>query len=280
MSAFRTTTTNANEIYTQTTDSLNSVWNEIITAIPNIIGAILVLLVWRGIAWLVKKWVVKVLNLAKLWNLSEKTWIRRALDKAWVTKSLAQIIGAIIFWIILLAFINVAFNALGLEAVSASISELISYIPNVIAAVLILLAWAFIADFLRDLVVASASRANLGYESVLWKIAYVVVLVFAWVIALSQIGIDASLLQSNIIILLGWLVWILVLWVGLGSKDFFANMIASQSLKSSMKVGDKVSVGNHSGTIKQITNTMLVLDKNGETVHVPAQEVLSHQAKS
>lgn len=57
-------------------------------------------------------------------------------------------------------------------------------------------------------------------------------------------------------------------------------MIASQSLKSSMKVGDKVSVGNHSGTIKQITNTMLVLDKNGETVHVPAQEVLSHQAKS
>jgi len=258
-------------------NSLSQVGEKTVGFIPNIVGAIFILLIGWLVARAVQAGLSHFFKLIGVNKLAEKTNIDMALRKAHIKKTISEIIARIFFWIIFLIFFTSAFSTLGLDVVARSVDQLLFYIPNVIAAILIILIGALIANFTRDFVITACHSANVAYGKVLGKAAKFVLMVFVVVIAINQIGINTALFTTNITLIVAAVLFTLVLAVGLGGRSLAANMIASHYVSDMFKVGDKVTIAGVTGKIKSISSVAVVIDggpKIGKMV-VPTKEFLN-----
>ena len=108
--------------------------NEIAVALPQIIGALLILLIGWILARIVKRLSIKGLKLVRFNYLTEKSGIEKFLEKGGVKVSSIDVIGTLIYWIIMLAVILATLNSLKLTAASTLFNQIMLYIPNIIVA--------------------------------------------------------------------------------------------------------------------------------------------------
>ncbi len=185
---------------------------------PKLWVAIIVWIIFRFIAKAVRSWITTLAN--KLWveKLAEKANINDFLSKANMKSWLSWVIWKIAYWIIYLFGINIAIDSLGLEAVSNLISDLIAYIPNLFIAVIILLVWAFIAKFVKDLILwaVAASNSTMTRAGQAW---YIWIMFISIITALKQAEIDITFLTDNINTIVMWIMLALWLAFWLGGKD-------------------------------------------------------------
>ncbi|HCI72147.1 MAG TPA: hypothetical protein DHV30_16745, partial [Balneola sp.] len=116
--------------------SYETFFNELASFLPNIIGALLILIIGWIIAKLVKTAAVRLLKLIRLDVVTEKAKIDQFLKDGGSDKSAIDILGGIIYWLIMLIVILAGLNTLGLGVASELVNQIILYIPNVIVAVL------------------------------------------------------------------------------------------------------------------------------------------------
>lgn len=165
--------------------------------IPNLALAIIVWVVAWFIAKMIKLGVHFVLKKMKLDEFSERLRIEEFLRNANFKGGFSLIIASIVFWLIYLFGINIAFNILGLDVISNLISDLIAYIPNLFVAVLIVLVGTFVAKFMKDLTDGATATAKIKSKW-LGQIVYVIIMLFVIVTALKQAQVDISVLAENI----------------------------------------------------------------------------------
>lgn len=198
---------------------VKSMITRILNFIPTLIGALLILLV----GWFVAKaleWAVnKALKALKVDNLSETTGIADILEKGEIKKSLSEIIGAIVYWLVMLTVLVTAVNALGLTTAAELLDKVVLYIPNVIGAIFILVLGIFFASFIGTLVKTAAVNARLTQSNALAQTSRVVVTIFAVIIALAQLNIKTAVLDLTISIVLASLGIGFAIALGLGCKD-------------------------------------------------------------
>lgn len=94
--------------------------------------------------------------------------------------------------------LNIAFDILGLTVVSTLISDLISYIPNLFVAVILIVIGSYAAKFVKDITDGAIATAKVEEHKWVGHVAYIVVMVFAIITALKQARIDISFLTDNI----------------------------------------------------------------------------------
>lgn len=194
-------------------DSLSEFGKEVVGFIPNLIGALLLLLIGKLVAFSVKKALVKILELLKLETISKKTGLEQGLKSLGLKIKISEIFGVITYWIIYLVFILAAVEALGVKTISDIVQKLIAYLPNVIAALLIMLIGIAVANFLEKVV------SHFKYGKILGKITYFVIIVLVSVSALEQIGIKINFFTDNIQILMAGIALAFGLSFGLGNKE-------------------------------------------------------------
>jgi hypothetical protein len=177
--------------------------------------------------------VTRVLKTLKSDQLSESIGLENLLEKGGIASSFSELMGAICYWLALLVTIVVAINAVGLTVAATMLNNVVLYIPNVLAAIFILVLGMFIATFLKNLVQAAAINAGLSQAKLLAKTAEVVVMVFAIIIALEQLNIGAKIIELAISIVLGAIALAVAIAFGLGCKDIAGKAISDliQKLK-------------------------------------------------
>ena len=158
--------------------------------IPNILGALLILFVGWLFAKAVEALVVRGLQAIRLDRLAEQVWLADALAKGGVKRTTSELIGALIYWLLILIVLISVLNALQLMIAADLISRVVSYLPNVVAAVFILVLGIFAAAFLGATVRTSASNMGVAPSSFLSQITQTIVIVFVSVAALQQLGIQ------------------------------------------------------------------------------------------
>ena len=121
--------------------------------IPVFVGFLLVLLLGWLIASGLKKILVRFLVLVKLDSLSGKTGFSKLLENAGIKNTLSEIVGIIVYWIIIIITLSTAVNALGLANISNILDKIIIFIPNVIIAIIILILGLFFSTFLSSIVI-------------------------------------------------------------------------------------------------------------------------------
>lgn len=184
---------------------------------------------------------------------------------------ISRILAHSAYWLVIVFFLAAASKLLALPGLVDIFSQLLLYLP-------LLLVWAaavfavYVASGLVSTAAASAARsAGLSNPDLLGRLARIVVLVFAGIIAAGQIGIDVTLLVNVVTIATAVLLGGGAVAFGIGAGGAAGNLIAALYVRRSYRMGQRVAVGAFEGEILEITRTAVVLDTEQGRATVPAR---------
>ncbi len=194
--------------------------------IINVLLVIFILIVGWLISKLIRTLVTKSLRLVKLDKISERIELEDLLVKGGIKYSLSELLGIICYWLALLVTFVVAVNAIGLTIAADLLNKVVLYIPNIIAAIFILILGIFISKLLSNIVQTAANNAGLAQGNILSKIVEIVTIIFVIAIALEQLNIASRIIELTISILLASLGLGLALAFGLGCKEIAGKTVS------------------------------------------------------
>lgn len=235
-----------------------------IELIPNILVSLLVLGLGYLLARLIKYLVVRLI-----------AYIGRLISRRSSTINLSQagsFIGTAFFWLILFLSILLITDILGLTVLTSWFESILQYLPNVLAAILIIFAAIILGNFISDLIRSISTRLGIDYSQTLGRIAQFLILFMAIIIAIDQIGIKITFLTNIINISLAALFFGAALAFGLGAKTSVSNILATYYVRKMYKEGDEVRIGEIQGTIEKIDTTNVVVNSEDGQVIIPAKE--------
>lgn len=201
-------------------------WVKIMSFLPTLALVLLILVVGWILAALVQKIVTRFLKLARLDSVSEKVGIANILTKGDINYTLSEIIGLIIYWLIMLVIVLVSVNTFQLTVAAELLNQVILYVPNVIFSVFILVLGIFAASVVANTIRTAAANAGMLQARTLGQFAQVIIIIFTVIEALKQLKIDTSIIEMVIIAVLAALAIGVGLAIGLGCKDMAAKYVA------------------------------------------------------
>lgn len=169
--------------------SLQNLWALVLGFLPSLVVALVVIIIGWVVASAVGRVVWQVVAAIHADQLLEKLNFRKPLERAGLKLNAGKFLGELVKWFLILVFFMAGADILGLSEVTSFLQLVLSYIPNIIVAVLILLAGAAFASFLQKLVRASAETADLMHAGFVGSVAKWTVLIFALFAALDQLGV-------------------------------------------------------------------------------------------
>lgn len=239
--------------------------------VPAIVGALLLLLagwlVGRLLAWLTRRGVNALLA-----RVSRRETIRSAIESSGTARQMPGLIAGFVFWAVFVFFTAAALETLGLPVVTASLSRVAYYLPNVLAALLILFAGVIVAKLAGTAVTRAASGTGMAFASGIGATARGAVIVIAAVVAVEQIGIRADLLIIIVAVVVGTTLAGAGLAFGLGARTAVSNIISSYYVSQTYRVGQSVRLGSIEGKIVQTTPTAVFIAASEGRVMIPAKQ--------
>jgi hypothetical protein len=205
--------------------SLTTAMGMLFSAVPKILGFVVILLVGWLIAALVEKGVAALLRTIRFNDLAERSGLAEFVRKMGADTDSSGMIGAVAKWFIRLIALVVAFDALGLPAVSDVLRQLLLWLPNVVVALVVLVVGGLAARALRNLVRGAAAEGGLGNPRFLAQVAHTLVWAFAIVVAVNQIGIATDLVNTLFMAVVGAVALALALAFGLGGRDTASRIV-------------------------------------------------------
>lgn len=207
------------------TQSFQSLWVNVISYIPSIFVALIIFLAGWVTGVVLGEWIAKIIKAIKVDKFLSQVGINEVVSKAGYNLNSGVFVGALVKWFVILAFLIASVDVLGLTQVNIFLQQVISYIPSIIVAALILIIGAFFADFLSRLVTASANASGVKSSKMIGSITHWAVWIFALLAALSQLGIASFLFQTLWTGIVAALALAFGLALGLGGKDAAARAI-------------------------------------------------------
>ncbi|GJL54849.1 MAG: hypothetical protein NPIRA02_19810 [Nitrospirales bacterium] len=250
------------------------------TFLPNLIGAMLIILVGWVIAKLLRGLTTKLLGVLGIAALAEKIKLQETLQKFGISKSLNHIIGTLIYYIVLLVFFISASEVLGLTVVLDTLNSFIAYVPHVLGAFLILVIALYIAKVIKDGATSASTNMNVVYAGALSSFLEILIIGFGIVMALTELGLDMTVFTANITVMIAGFVLAMALSIGLGSRTIMANVLARYYIAQLYHVGDEVILAGEKGIIRKVTPVSVVIQtEHEETLHIPNDQIIAEGSK-
>ncbi len=217
-----------NTLTETTVRSLQNFWNIVMSFIPSLIGALIILIIGLIIATGLRSLVERIVNAVKLDSLLAQLGVNTYIERAGMRMHSGRFFGALVYWFFVIVFVLAATDALGLLAISDFLNRVLQYIPNILVAVMILLATFVLANFLRGFVKASVMSARLHASRFLSAISWWVIIIFGLATALDQLGIAALVVNFINYLAVGLIAMLAIaggIAFGLGGKEFAAQTL-------------------------------------------------------
>jgi small-conductance mechanosensitive channel len=233
--------------------------------LPSLIGALVLLAAGWLLARLLRVLTVRGMHLAE-------TLIERlaGASRLRVGRS-ANVLGTIVYWVVLLFFVTAATQVLGLQTFTDWLARLLDYLPTLAAGVLIVVAGYLLASFVADLVLATATRLQPAQRTALARLAQGATLVAAILVGADQIGIRVTWLAILAAVIIASVLGGVTIAVSLGARGYVANLIGAHYLRQAFRVGQRVRVAGFEGRIVEVSATSLVLEATEGRVALPGR---------
>ncbi len=205
--------------------SLQNLWYGFAAFVPNLVGAIIVLIIGLIVAAGLGALVEKVFDAIRLDVFLKKIGLEPFFERAGMKIRAAYFLGRLVYWFVMVAFLLAVSDSLGLYALSQFLTSILNYLPNVIAAVLIMLAAVVLANVLRRLVSASVMSAKLHAAHFLGSLTWWSIVVFGFLAALTQLDIASAIIQSIVTGFIAMLALAGGLAFGLGGRDYATHLV-------------------------------------------------------
>ena len=200
-------------------ESLRAALDTFFGFIPQLIGAIVILIVGYIVAKILQAVVARVLKAIGFDGWMERGGIKQFFDRAQTSETPATVLGKLVFWLVFIIAITMAADALGISQVSQVLGQLIAYIPSIIAAILILILASLLANFLSGIV-----RGATGSD-LLANVARYAIIVYAVFAAITELGIAVQLTAPTFLIVLGAVALAAAIAFGWGGRDVAKDII-------------------------------------------------------
>lgn len=245
--------------------------------LPRLLGALIILLVGWGIAVLVGNLVDRALEAIHFDRWMSRARLDEAIARTGMKLEPSDLMAALVKWGVFLVAILVAADALGLPQVTAALNGVIAYIPNVIAAILIVTFGALLATFLANVV----RTAPLPQGQLMGDVAYWAVLVFAGLAALAQLNIAPAMIQTLFTAVVGAVALAAAIAFGLGLQKQAEDLGVRVGLKQILQAGDSVRIQGIEdqtleGQIVEIGAGMTTVRTTDGTVLIPNWMLAEH----
>lgn len=253
-------------------------WSKVLEFLPNIAAAVLLLIVGYVVAKAVGLVITKVLAKLGLDKLTERSGVANAVQSTGLDASASSIIGKIVYWLIFLLFMIAAADSLGLPRVSDTINGFVQYLPKLVGAVLVVIIGLSAAHMVRTAIETAAQGMQLDYGKALGSLVYALMVIVVISLAIGQLEIETDLLNQVVSIMLFAIGAAVALSLGLGTRNTAGNIVAGLYARDLFPPGDKITVGDVSGTVIEVstTNTLLELE-DGTTYSVPNSLLVESQ---
>lgn len=217
------------------------------SAIPKVIGFLLIIVAGWFIASLIERGLAAVLRSIRFNDLAQRAGLTDFVQKMGMNTDPAGMVGLVVKWFVRLIALVVAFDALGLPAVSEVLRQLLLWLPNVVVALVVLVIGGLAARALSNVVRGAAGEAGLTNTEFLAKAASVVVWAFAVVVAVNQLGIATELVNTLFMAVVGALALGLGLAFGLGGRETAAEILRKWYAKAQENSGQMKQVARNMG---------------------------------
>jgi len=199
--------------------------------LPKLGMAVLILLVGWLLAKMLRGVVMRALKYANFDQLTHKAGIDKFLKHGGIKKNTSQILGLLVYWLVMLATLLVASEVVQLDAVSALFNSITLFIPKVIVAVLILAIGFYFARVISEIIIAYGKNVGMKDAQIIGRVAEGAIMAFVIIIALGQMDIGNAILVPAFLILFGGFVFALALAFGLGGQKWAASQFEKLSRK-------------------------------------------------
>lgn len=248
-------------------DSINELIQLVSNYLPSLLSAFTLLLSGLILAWLAKWLIIRLsAGLDRVVHVVGFTAIPVLRD--W---PLGVILGWLAYWLIILFFITSSVDSLGLPGLAEWLGNLINNLPLYFVAVICVLAGVLIGNYLRDKISAGARTSGLKHAGMLGSWVRIIIIVFAVITGLAQVGLDVSLFEQVLIIVVAAIIGSAALAFGLGAGPTLSNVISSRYVRKTYEVGQKININGIEGEILELLPTGVVIDAVEGRTFIPAR---------
>jgi len=196
-------------------DRLSAGAFELGTILPAVIGALVILLTGYLLAKQLQRWIDRSLKGTEFKRMADAGGLTEAAERAHLDP--VNAVGKLVFWLMMLLVILLASTALGLENINQVFGLMLSFIPTLIAGIVIVVLGIVVGEFVRGLILASAG--NVSGVPTLAKVAKTVVVVIAVFMALQQMGVAEEIVTAAFTLIIGAVALAVGLSFGLGNRE-------------------------------------------------------------
>jgi small-conductance mechanosensitive channel len=198
--------------------------------VPNLLTALLLLILGTIIAWFIKLLITRLLKVLQLDVLAEKSGMNTALRNMRITETLSNLIGRISYWLVVLVFLTMALHALKTPAVEEFLARFFLYLPNVFVAVIVIVIGYLVGNFLGRATLIASVNADLPIANFLARFVKITIFIIAASMALELLGIGKDTVLVAFAIVFGGIVLALAIAFGLGAQE-----VAKEYLEKRLK---------------------------------------------
>ncbi|MEQ1849234.1 MAG: mechanosensitive ion channel domain-containing protein [Candidatus Peribacteraceae bacterium] len=262
-------------LFSRLTGLMSDAWAEahhrFIDIVPEALLAIFVVLIGWLVATILQILVLRVLRFFAIDKLAGKTPLERLLKDIGVKRGLTDILGLLVFWLAILITLTVASDIVKLTQVSRALTIVTGYIPQAIAALLIIVFGMLLARFLQVLTIQALKRAEIVGDRVAGKAVYIIVFIFVGFAAMEQLGIRLDFVTTNAIILISSTIVLLGIALIVGARSLIEGWLLTQYLTHELHTGDHVTIDDVSGEVVRISHVAVVLKTSKGEQLIPSK---------
>jgi small-conductance mechanosensitive channel len=207
--------------------SFRDAFSMILSAIPRILGFILIVAIGWFVSSLLARGVLGLLRAIRFDELMQRSGLADFMNKMGTGTDSAGIIAGLVKWLVRIVVLLVAFDILGLPAVSDVMRQLLLWLPNLVVAIFVLFIGGIAARALGNIVRGATAEGGFTNPETLSNVVRTTVWAFAIVVAINQLGIATNLINTLFTGLVAALAIAFGLSFGLGGRD-----LASRSLEN------------------------------------------------
>jgi small-conductance mechanosensitive channel len=248
---------------------LNQLENTVFSFLPKFAIAIFIFVIGFAFAKMSKVLINKFIE--RMERMTPNRILQQKL-KRFSTDSSIRLISNLIYWIIIIFFLTAATEVLGLPIVTNWLGGLVTYLPNLLLAALLVFTGFIGGKLLRDIVSTTITKTGAAFGEVVGQFAFYVISTISILLAITQIGVDLAILTGIINIVLAAILFGAALAFGIGAKTSISNILASYYMQNRYHIGEIVKIDNIEGQVVEFTSTSIIIESDKGQYTIPAKK--------
>lgn len=242
--------------------------DSVIAAAPKVAVGIVLVILGFTVAKLIEVVLRFMLTRIRFDKLMERAGIDKALQRIGLRQQLNVFIPRLTYFLVLFVLAKTGADALGLIAISSAIGAFFSYLPNIIAALLLMILGTSLGQFAGEMVAQSARNAGVDFAPSLGKLISGLIFFVVAMMAIGQLQIDTAIVRIVTSFVLGGAALGFGISFGLGTRDIIRNITAGFYTRKFLRIGNRLEVSGYEGVLSEINATHTILQSEDRDIAV------------